>query len=85
MSVMRHSEGQLRQFASQVHAVSVAELRAIEEFLPIEETPNFLRGLLAGLGVGFQAMDDQRAQFGKVIAVLAERILNSDADLQDLH
>jgi hypothetical protein len=75
MSWNRPTAAQLEQFASQTAHVSVAELRAIEKLLPIEETPDFLLGLLVGLGVGYEADEQQREALGKVIAVLAERIL----------
>ena len=83
MPFHRHSEEELRQFAAQVKSVSVAELRVIEEILlPAEATREFLEGYLMGLGVGYQADEDQRPYIGKVIAVLADRILKTDSDLR---
>ncbi|HIC89975.1 MAG TPA: hypothetical protein EYP04_11325 [Anaerolineae bacterium] len=58
--------------------VSVAALRDGEAYLPLEETEDFLHGLLCGLGVGYQADEQQRAALRVVIAVLAERILSID-------
>lgn len=75
MALSRHTDAQLRQFASQLSAVSVTALRDAERFLPVEETEDFLHGLLCGLGVAYQATEEQRKAFGPVIAVLAERIL----------
>jgi hypothetical protein len=80
MAISRQTDEQLRQFASQLEHVPETFLRDAEAWLPSEETEDFLRGLLCGLGVGYQADEKERASLGPVLALLAKRILELNTE-----
>ena len=64
----------VRQFASQTQHVNVSDRPIIERILPLEETRDYLLGLLVGLRIACEATDLQQQVLGKVVAVLAERV-----------
>ena len=67
----------VRQFASQTRYLSVSDRQTIARILPLEETPDYLLGLLVGLRIACEATDQQRRVLGKVVAILAERVVNT--------
>ena len=83
MGVRRNSREELRQFASQLGADSVADLRIIEAWLPREETEDFYLGFLACLDTWYSSIGSREIEkeaVGKLIAVLAERIVSIPTD-----
>jgi hypothetical protein len=80
MAILRQTDEQLRQYASQLEYVPETFRREAEAWLPSDETEDFLHGLLCGLYIGYKAAEEERASLGPAVAVLAKQILELNAD-----
>jgi len=72
MPIARYNTTLLNQFAKQGRLVPEAQRNTVSASLPLEETPDFLHGLLAGLASGYALTNDPT--LGLAVALVSERI-----------